>query len=256
MVKAHIGVPCSTNVYCLDVYGCAHGLCPTFTIKRHDTQPPFRLEIKDCDGFFDLNDPLLVAEVNMWANAKFKKSVLATDTSFAVADNIGFYQCFAGDIIIVNHPRNPEHMLVTGFDEINNLIQVQRGFNNTTASPWNRGNSIRIFRTLNSPVGFSSVFTDIQREDGTIQTDVLTGSYLVYNWGPNDTCLAGCYWLEFKLLKMLPPLVVIPPSDIPSVTYPMDASCSLGSGVEWVRRFPENETGFLVKIVDSPTQEF
>jgi hypothetical protein len=29
----------------------------------------------------------------------------------------------------------------------------------------------------------------------------------------------------------------------------------MGTGVEWVRRFPSDGEGFLIKIVDSPTME-
>jgi len=36
---------------------------------------------------------------------------------------------------------------------------------------------------------------------------------------------------------------------------PADFGCEMGSGVEWVRRFPETEEGFLIHILDSPTSD-
>jgi hypothetical protein len=45
-------------------------------------------------------------------------------------------------------------------------------------------------------------------------------------------------------------VIPIVPSFITSVS-----GCDLGSGVEWVRRFPLDAEGFLIKIVDSPTAE-
>jgi len=47
------------------------------------------------------------------------------------------------------------------------------------------------------------------------------------------------------------------PSIVPSFTSPTpsEVGCDIGSGVEWVRRFPSDGEGFLIKIVDSPTAE-
>jgi len=33
---------------------------------------------------------------------------------------------------------------------------------------------------------------------------------LVYEWQPEDTCLPGCYWIEFKLLKMKDVIYFLP----------------------------------------------
>jgi hypothetical protein len=52
------------------------------------------------------------------------------------------------------------------------------------------------------PLG-EATYEDIQHVDGTTEKNVLTGSFLVYEWQPEDTCLPGCYWFEFKVLKMI-----------------------------------------------------
>jgi hypothetical protein len=260
-LNAQLGVPCVIPAYCLDLFGCGSNQCPNFTIKRHDTQPPLRVEISDCDGALNMQDPLLVAEVNMWANAKIRKAVTAVETVLSFADNIGFYQALPGDVIVVDAVRGPEHMAVTGFDENLKTITVQRGFAGTTARAWARGTSVRIFRTMNAPAEIQLVLSNVQQEDGTVLENVLSHSYLTYNWGPNDTCMPGCYWLEFKLLKMLPPVAIVPDDGVPvspSATpdnRAMDSSCSIGVGVQWVRRFPESQAAFLIKIIDSPTAE-
>ncbi|WP_248532327.1 hypothetical protein, partial [Erwinia amylovora] len=57
------------------------------------------------------------------------------------------------------------------------------------------------------------VYQDVIQVDGTTKNE-LTDSFIVYEWGPNDTCLAGCYFIEFKLLKM----VEVPDVDTPSTT--------------------------------------
>jgi len=202
----------------------------------------------------------------MWATAKFRRAVAKTDTYFALADNIGFQQALVGDIIVVaDQVRDPEQMLVTGFDEDNKLIRVQREYGGTRAWPYKKGTSIQIFRFLNSVGTTEMVLTDILQVDGTTEEDVLTESKLIYEWNAQDTCLPGCYYLEMKLLKML--LVngsasILPSahltSDItPSFVNPSAATlcCELGEGVEWVRRFPIDKSGFLIEIVDSPTSE-
>jgi len=55
---------------------------------------------------------------------------------------------------------------------------------------------------MNAPAETEMVFADEENVDGTTTENVLQESFLVYEWQPEDTCLPGCYWLEFKLLKM------------------------------------------------------
>ena len=189
---------CSQN--CTDKFGCPSGVSPDFVIKRHDTKPVFKVSVEDCNGPIDLRG--LVAEANMWAKAKLRDTIDETNTYFRLADNIGFEQIMVGDIIQMDRVRMPEKMLVIGFDEANKLVRVERGYRGTTVSSWKKGSGMRIFRVLNAPVTTEMVYEDIQQEDGTIERDVNTASYLVYEWQAEDTCLPGCYWIEFKLIKM------------------------------------------------------
>lgn len=253
------GMGCSvaSTSLCPSKDGCIPGVCPDFQIKRHDTRPPFQVSITDCDGPMDLTD--LVIEANMWAKAKLKSAISDTETYFKLADNIGFEQIMVGDIIIMDRVRRPEHMLVTGFDENNSYVQVRRGYNASTASPWNRGTLMRIMKFMNAPAVSQMILQDIDQIDGNNQKNVLTSSFLVYEWNPADVCLPGCYYLELKVLKMT--AVVAPLSDVepmssftPSLT-PVDHSCIAGTGVEWSRRYPINGDGYLIQIIDSPTAE-
>lgn len=337
----------SSQSTCLDKMGCPPNVCPDFVIRRHDTKPSFKVAVEDCDGPLDLQG--LVVEVNMWALAKLKTALAVDDTYFRLADDIGFEQVMMGDIIIMERARNPEYMLVTGFDETNNLIRVERAYHGTTASNWKKGTLMRIFRVMGSLAESELSFQDVQDVDGTITKNVLQTSYLIYDWKAEDVCLAGCYWLEFKVLKMIDVVWFLPggywsgdvfthddgyfytglaftdssvrlsydqiqdkyfipdtqwngefhihtdagyytgsfhdegsvvlsktgiPSDdntsynengvvalsvIPSFTdislTPADYGCTLGEGVEWVRRFPIEGEGFLIKITDSFTTE-
>ncbi len=257
--------PMSISSGCPDKFGCPTDVRPDFQIKRHDTMPPFRVAVDDCDGALDLSDPTLVLEASMWAKAKFRKDVGKTDTYFAFADNIGFEQVMVNDIIVMDRVRLPEHMLVTGFDETNKLIQVQRGYHGTPTSTWKKGSGLRIFRVLNGTGSIQLIRQDVIDVTGVTLKDQLTDTFLVYDWKSNDTCLPGCYWFEFKLLKMLPTVtmtsccgddnVSVIPSFTPSTMTPADFGCKLGAGVEWERRFPSCGEGFLIKITDSPTAE-
>jgi hypothetical protein len=245
------------NVLCPSKFGCPPNVCPDFEIKRHDTNPAFKITVSDCDGPLDLTD--CVVEVSMWAKAKLKKNLNDTDTYFGLCDCIGFEQSLVGDIIVIDRIRAPEMMLVTGHDEINKLIRVQRAYHGTTASTYKRGTGMRIFRVLNSIGETDMIYEDIEQIDGTT-TNELTESQLIYEWQPNDTCLPGCYWLEFKLLKMitlgdwyLAANPIVP--TFTSVT-PTEAGCEIGSGVSWVRRFPvDGNDGFLIRINNTPTNE-
>lgn len=253
-----------TQDNCPDKYGCPPNVCPDFTIRRHDTKPEFKVAVEDCDGPIDLDS--LILEANMWALAKLKKAITKTDTYFRLADDIGFNQVMMNDIIIMDRVRLPEHMLVTGFDETNKLIRVQRGYNGTIISDWPRGSKMRIFRILNAPATVEMVEQDIQNVDGTTSEDQLTDSMLVYEWTAEDTCLPGCYWMEFKLLKEIeveegenPSVSMlaasVTPSFTPSTMSESDFGCKMAAGIEWVRRFPVDGEGFLIKIEDSPTAE-
>lgn len=230
-----------------------------FCLKRHDTKPPFKVIVNDCDGPMDLTG--LVLEVSMWAKAKFKKDLATTDTQFQVADNIGFEQVMAGDIIVVSgRVRAPEQMLVTGFDETNSYIQVSRGYHGTPISSFKRGTSIKIFRVLSAPGITEMDLEDVQQIDGSVNRNQITEARLVHEWAPRDTCLPGCYFLEFKLLKMLDsadngtPTHISLPSN-PSTASDFQLGCTAGVGVDWVRRYPSNTEGYLVRINDSPTNE-
>lgn len=338
------------NSTCTSKDGCPQGVCPDFIIKRHDTRPAFKVSVEDCNGPMDFRG--LVVEVNMWALAKLKTAIEEDDEYFRLADDIGFEQVMVGDIIIMDQVRNPEKMLVTGFDEHNKLIQVTRGYHGTAPAYWKKGHKMRIFRILSGPASAEMLYEDVQNIDGTVDEDVLQETSLVYEWQPEDTCLPGCYWLEFKVLKMIEPTWYLPggywtgevhqdengyyytgtsaddassllsydqvadkymllstewtgevhlhtddnyytgeahsdgsvllnrtgiPSDddiayndsgvanfhtdsiIPSFTADgltaSDFGCGLGDGVEWVRRFPIDGEGFLIKVGFSPTTE-
>jgi uncharacterized protein (DUF2147 family) len=327
---------------CPDKFGCPAGVCPDFVIRRHDTKPALKISVADCDGPLALDG--LILEVNMWAKARLRTKLLEADTYFRLADDIGFHQIMVGDIIMMDRVRLPEQMLVTGFDEANKLVQVQRGYQATPISEYPKGNYLRIFRVMNSPAQIEMILQDETATDGTVTTDVLQESFFIYEWSPEDTCLPGCYWLEFKLLKMLGLVLYVnsgnwtgevnvddngkyytgtvfsdssvlisydsvndayvfspqtwtgeyhlysaeyytgsthddgsvllsrsgesiktvsalslDASIIPTFTDPSltsdDFHCSLGTGVEWIRRFPVNGEGFLIKIYDSPTSE-
>ena len=233
---------CGLPQGCPDNFGCPPGRCPDFQIKRHDTVPQFKVSIEDETGPLDLTG--LVLEANMWSCAKFKTDVQPTDTVIQLADNIGFDQILAGDLIIPNRVRSPEQMLVLGFDEDAKTIQVERGYNNTNASFWKRGTSMRMFRIFNAPAVTEMIYDDVTQVDGCVQSNQLVESYLIYEWNANDTCVPGCFWFEFKLIKMMTNPVY------PSYT-PL---CTSGLGVDWVMRFPVCGE-FLIKICDSPTAE-
>lgn len=256
------GIGCtSPKQGCLDQYGCMSGACPDFTLKRHDTRPAFKVKIEDCDGPLDLTG--LVLEANMWAKAKLKASITQTSTYFSLADNIGFNQIMVGDIIIMDRARLPEKMLVIGFDENNRLVQVQRGYQGTTAQSWSKGSPLRIMKFMNSPAQTEMILEDILELNGTTTQDVLTESFFIYDWQPADTCLPGCYYLEFKLIKMVETTSVSYsltslnsiPSFTPSNLNPTDFGCGHSSEIEWIRRFPVDAEGFSIKIVDSPSSE-
>lgn len=341
---------CGSSKNCIDKFGCPDGVCPDFVIRRHDTKPAFKITVEDCGGPMDFRG--LVIEANMWALAKLKTNISSDDDYFRLADDVGFEQVMVGDIIVMDQVRSPERMLVTGFDEHNKLIKVQRGYHGTVPAYWKKGSKMRIFRILNGQAEAEMLYEDVQNIDGTVDQDVLQESSLVYEWQPEDTCLPGCYWFEFKVLKMIETVFYLPGGhwtgevrqaddgyfytgsdesdssvrlsydqiedkyDLPATLWSGEAhlhsdenyytgsvhddgsvflnrtgvssnpdaaynesgvvgfheisvtpsftdgsltasdfGCTLGEGVEWVRRFPLESEGFLVKIEFSPTTE-
>lgn len=233
----------SSGSDCPDCFGCTIGVCPDFQIKRNDTRPAFKIDVEDNGEPIDLTG--LVIEANMWANAKLKNNITALSTSLSLANNIGFCQILPNDIILMDRSRSPEQMIITGFDETNSLVFVERGYNGTVPQNWNRGQAMRIFRFMNAPGISEMVYDDITQVDGTVDCNVLVGSFLIYEWDINDTCVPGCFSFEFKTIK-----ISSGPISIPS----MIPNCFLGLGVEWTRRFP-NCGELLIKVCESPTTE-
>ena len=253
-------IGCGNQNGCKDLNGCESGATAAVCIKRHDTQPSFKISVEDCDGPMDLSDSSLVLEYNLWSRSKLKKDITSTDDSISLADNIGFNQIMQHDVIIIDTSRRPEHMLVEGFDEENKLIKVKRGYNGTEARSIKKGTGLRSFRAVNGNAEIETVLEDVVKEDGSILKDQIAATYFVVNWSPEDTCLPGCYWLEFKLIKMSSGSTSYLSSSAissftPSTYTPADFGCGLGEGMEWVRRFPVEHEGFLINVVDSPTAE-
>jgi hypothetical protein len=197
----------------------------------------------------------------MWVQAKLKKTITVNDSYISLADGIGFEQTQVGDVIVMSRARSPEQMLVTGFDENNKLIQVMRGYNGSIVAPYVKGSSLRMFRVLNSIATTEMVKEDILQVDGTTKKDVITRSSLVYEWLPADTCLPGCYWFEFKLLKMMDSSMMLAgeysiSTPISFISYtPSQTGCGMGDGVQWVQRYPTDNDGFLIKIANTFTAE-
>lgn len=256
---------------CPDENGCISGLCPDLVVRQHDTKPPFKVKIEDCDGPLDLTD--LVLEATMWANGKLKTALNTNHTVLGMADNIGFNQIMVGDIILIDQARLPEKMLVIGFDEENRLVNVQRGYHGTLVQNWKKGAGVKIIKFTNATATTEMIYQDILNIDGTTTQDVLTDSFFVYEWNDGDTCLPGCYWLEFKLMKLvaapfalnmqsvvpsdqipsnLIPSYVTPSFTDPSFT-PATFNCDKNATIEWIRRFPVDSEGFYIKITSSIT---
>jgi hypothetical protein len=190
------------NSGCPDVLGCPSNSCPDFIIRRRTTVPSFKVAVEDCDGPLDLQGENIVVEASMWAKARLKAKILDTDTSFSLADSIGFYQVMIDDIIVMDRIRSPEHMLVTGFNEDNKTITVQRGYNGTVSSNWAKGSGMRIFKFINAPATVEVIRGDVTSPDGIVTPNVISDTFLVYEWANKDTCLPGCYWLEFRVFEM------------------------------------------------------
>ena len=233
----------TTSTLCSD-----NNLCYDFIIKRHDNVPEFKVEIEDCGDPINLTG--LVAEASMWSESKLKANITDYQTTIQFADNIGFEQILVGTIIQAGLGRNFERMLVVSFDETNKTVEVLRGQGNTNPFAWKKGTNLRLIRFLSSSASTEMIYENIEQIDGTVKENVLTHSYLIYQWKPEDTCLAGCFYFEFKLLKMLDLIDPVVPSVIPSYD-----PCDLGYGVEWTRRFPVNKNGFIIQVFNSPTGE-
>jgi hypothetical protein len=244
---------CNFNTSCYDPEStlCSDNqLCYDFIIKRHDNVPEFKVEVQDCDEPINLTN--LVAEASMWSESKLKANITESQATIQFADNIGFDQILEGSIIQAGLGRNFERMLVVGFDENTKTVQVLRGKSQTQPFAWKKGTPLRLMRFLSQPAMTEMILEDVSQIDGTTKQDVLTHSYLIYQWKPEDTCLAGCFYFEFKLIKMLDmeDIPVLSPSNTPSY-YP----CDLGTGVKWIRRFPVNKQGFIIQVYNSPTGE-
>lgn len=183
---------------------CPIGVNPDFVIKRFDTNPALRVELADCDGPMDVSDPDLAVEVNMWTKSKLKKNITNSDTTLQFADNIAFDQILIGDTIYIDHARSPEYMQISGINEDTKVITVSRGVNSSAPMSWKKGTSVYIYRIISGIGSIETVSQDVISITGSIDKNQLVGSNLIYNWSKNDTLTAGCYWLEFKLMKTIP----------------------------------------------------
>jgi hypothetical protein len=245
------GIDCQTGHGCDDNLNCKEGYVSDFCIKRNDTKPSFKINIEDCNGPIEEDDDIII-EVNMWSKGKLKKNLEQNDNYFFLADNIGFDQIMVDDVIVTDQIRSPEHMKVIGFDELNKAVFVERGLNNTVARDHAKGTELKIFRAKNIEADIEYDYEEVLQSDGTIKKQ-LVNTLLVCNWNPNMTCLPGCYWLEFKMIKMNLSLLDNLISFIPKTLE--EYKCNYSSNIEWIRRFPLEKEGFLIRIINTPTIE-
>lgn len=201
-------------------------------IKRHDTRPSLKISLADCDGPIDLTEEGVAVEASMWFDAKLKSDASAAATQIRFADNIGFESVIVGDLISTSKSRTPELMLVTGVDESSKTVTVSRAHGGSTAQAWPKGTQLSVFRFTDQPAQVESVFEETEGLDGSV-SESLVDTLLVFEWLPTYTSVPGCYWFEFKILKVLP--------------------STSGGVVEWVKRVPLSAQGFMVRVVDSPT---
>lgn len=236
----------NSNSVQYDCYGVPTS-CADFIIKRHDTRPFFKVDVTDCDNPIDLTN--LVIEASMWANAKLKTNITTLSTTLSFADNIGFEQMNLDTIIQIGDGRLFERMLIDSIDEENKTVTVFRGQLNTGIYNWKKGTKIKLLRFLNNPAIGELVYEDIEQLDGGVLEHQLVRSTLVYEWKPGDTCMAGKYWFEFKIMGML-----LEDNTTPTASQ-INYHCDLGQNVAWARRFPNDREGFLIEVFDSPTAE-
>jgi hypothetical protein len=226
--------------------------CPDYTTKQHSTYPPLKIQVFDCnDAPYDLKD--LVVEASMWSVAKLKADINSTADLLQFADSIGYNTVGTTSILHLSTGRDFERMTIVGFDDVNKVIQVQRGACSTVARPWKKGTPIKILRFINRAAYAELVYADEEQADGTIIKDKLTKSYLLYDWLPEDVCFSGKYFFEFKVLK-INLLTNLSSEGVVSVND-LNYHCDLGFGVEWARRFPVERDGFVIEVLPSPTAE-
>lgn len=231
MLNVEVGVGCGSSVP-----GCGpQGDCPSpvdLCIKRNDNKPYLKVSISDCDGPIDLTEEDLVVEASMWFDAKLKTDIAGITTQIRFADDLGFESVSVGDIISTSKSRSPELMLVSSVDESAKTLTVVRAQSGTSARAWPKGTQLSVFRFRDEAAKIESVFEQVEGLDGTT-SEQLVDTMLVFEWATEHTSAPGCYWLEFKILKVLP---------------------STGGGVvEWVKSVPTSSQGYMVRVVDSPT---
>lgn len=227
---SELGIGCSQSSGCLNTDGCPDGIKPDFCTKKNDIGSSFKVAMEDCSGVVDLTGNF-VLEINIWIKSKLKKAIGPTDTEIMFADDIGFEQIKENNVLLMSRARNAEKMLVTGFDEGSKTIMVTRGYDETTPQSWPRGAELRVFRAIDVEGEIEFVYDDVFNTDGTTE-DQLIQTFLVYKFTEDTSCLSGCYWLEFKLTELNESL----------------------SSIVSVKRLPSEGEGFLIKIIDSPTE--
>jgi len=229
MLKTELGVGCgSVSAGCDQAGDCPAP--PDLCIKRHDTRPHFRVSLSDCDGPVELQEDGVTLEASMWFDAKLKADIDDSSVQLQFADNVGFDSVMVGDVISTSSVRSSESMLVTGVDEPSMSVQVSRGHEGTSPRSWKKGTALFVFRFRDEPAQIESVYEESEAVDGSV-TESLVDTVLQFQWSGSQTSVPGCYWIEFKILKISP---------------------ETGS-VEWVKRVPLGSPGFMVRVVDSPT---
>lgn len=231
MLNTEVGVGCgSVSSACGGSGDCPAP--PDLCIKRHDTRPSLRISVSDCDGPTDLTEEGIIVEASMWFEAKLKSELTSSATELKFADNLGFQSVSAGDVISFYKSRSPEKMLVASVNEVDKTVQVVRAHGGTSARAWPKGAELAVFRFSDQPAQLESVFEESESLDGVVE-ESLVDTLLRFDWNPEHTAVPGCYWFEFKILKL--------------------SHGVSSSSVDWVKRIPLSSNGFMVRIVDSPT---
>lgn len=193
-----------------------------YVIKKNDTMPYIKYNIKGCDEF-DLSEEGIQVYASMWAASSLKNKIKEDETFLMFKNNYNLEAANVGDYILIKKLNKSEHALCT--EIYDNGIIVQRGQLNSTASNFNRGDKFCVIKFYEVEAEKEIEYNNSINLNGEEKEEV-SSQNLVYKWREGDTSSPGEFFLEFKVSKVV------------------------GEEIVWTKKYPSNKEGISIKITN------
>jgi hypothetical protein len=193
-----------------------------YIIKKNDTMPYIKYNIKGCDEL-DLSEDGISVTASMWSTSSLKNKINEDETFLMFKNNYNLEAVEEGDYILIKKLNKSEHTLCE--EVYDNGVRVQRAQLSSEATSFGRGDKIQIIKFYEVEAEKEIEYNNSIDLNGKEKEEV-SSQNLVYKWREGNTSSPGEFFLEFKVSKIVEDEII------------------------WTKKYPSTKEGISIKITN------